>query len=100
MKVRTEMTAQAYKSRIEAELEKQFSDAVSLPQAGLADAMRYSLLAGGKRIRPMLVLEFCRIAGGDPPRGPAPADAGRRPGGLSGRKHTKEQDQWQRKRIR
>ncbi len=27
--------------------------------------MRYSLLAGGKRIRPMLVLEFCRIAGGD-----------------------------------
>ena len=66
MKVRTEMTAQAYKSRIEAELEKQFSGAVSLPQAGLADAMRYSLLAGGKRIRPMLVLEFCRIAGGDP----------------------------------
>ena len=60
------MTAQAYKSRIEAELEKQFSGAVSLPQAGLADAMRYSLLAGGKRIRPMLVLEFCRIAGGDP----------------------------------
>ena len=32
---------------------------------GLADAMRYSLLAGGKRIRPMLVLEFCRISGGD-----------------------------------
>ena len=27
--------------------------------------MRYSLLAGGKRIRPTLVLEFCRISGGD-----------------------------------
>lgn len=30
----------------------------------LYDAMRYSLLAGGKRIRPALVLEFCRISGG------------------------------------
>lgn len=29
------------------------------------DAMRYSVTAGGKRIRPMLVLEFCRICGGD-----------------------------------
>lgn len=27
--------------------------------------MRYSLLAGGKRIRPILTLEFCRICGGD-----------------------------------
>jgi len=31
----------------------------------LLEAMRYSLLAGGKRIRPMLVLEFCRICGGN-----------------------------------
>ena len=28
------------------------------------EAMKYSLSAGGKRIRPMLVLEFCRISGG------------------------------------
>lgn len=28
-------------------------------------AMRYSLGIGGKRIRPVLVLEFCRICGGD-----------------------------------
>ena len=35
------------------------------PQKQLFDAMRYSLLAGGKRIRPILVLEFCRICGGD-----------------------------------
>ena len=27
-------------------------------------AERYSLLAGGKRIRPTLVLEFCRMLGG------------------------------------
>ena len=59
------MTAEEYKSRIEAALETQFADCANLPQAGLAEAMRYSLLAGGKRIRPMLVLEFCRISGGD-----------------------------------
>ncbi|MGN0447536.1 MAG: polyprenyl synthetase family protein [Acutalibacteraceae bacterium] len=29
------------------------------------DAMNYSLSIGGKRIRPLLVLEFCRICGGD-----------------------------------
>ena len=28
------------------------------PQKQLFDAMRYSLLAGGKRIRPILTLEF------------------------------------------
>ncbi|MDO4846205.1 MAG: polyprenyl synthetase family protein [Oscillospiraceae bacterium] len=37
----------------------------TLPQATLLRAMRYSLLAGGKRLRPALVLEFCRICGED-----------------------------------
>lgn len=59
------MTAKEYRGRIDAALEKYFRSPENLPQAGLAEAMRYSLLAGGKRIRPMLVLEFCRIAGGD-----------------------------------
>ena len=36
------------------------------PRGDLYDAMRYSLLAGGKRIRPVLLLECCRICGGDP----------------------------------
>ncbi len=31
----------------------------------LFDAERYSIFAGGKRIRPTLVLEFCRLFGGD-----------------------------------
>ncbi len=31
----------------------------------IQEAMEYSLLAGGKRIRPMLVLESCRLCGGD-----------------------------------
>jgi geranylgeranyl diphosphate synthase type II len=34
--------------------------------AGLADAMRYSLLAGGKRIRPVLALATARAVGVDP----------------------------------
>jgi geranylgeranyl diphosphate synthase type II len=36
--------------------------------AGLAEAMRYSLLAGGKRIRPVLALATARAIGLDPDR--------------------------------
>jgi len=32
----------------------------------VAQAMRYSLAGGGKRIRPILALEFCKLNGGDP----------------------------------
>jgi geranylgeranyl diphosphate synthase type II len=38
----------------------------STPHADLYDAMNYSLLAGGKRLRPILTLETCRMCGGDP----------------------------------
>lgn len=31
----------------------------------VCEAMNYSLSAGGKRIRPVLALEFCRLCGGD-----------------------------------
>ena len=34
------------------------------PGEGLEEAMRYSLLAGGKRIRPILTMKFCEAAGG------------------------------------
>ena len=36
------------------------------PRGDIYDAMEYSLLAGGKRIRPVLTLETCRMCGGDP----------------------------------
>jgi geranylgeranyl diphosphate synthase, type II len=36
--------------------------------AGLAEAMRYSLLAGGKRIRPVLALATARALGAEPAR--------------------------------
>ena len=35
------------------------------PQKELFESMRYSLLAGGKRLRPIFVLDFCRMCGGD-----------------------------------
>jgi len=59
------MKAEQYKKAVDSELNRFLADVDSFPQKGLADAMRYSLLAGGKRIRPILVLEFCRICGGD-----------------------------------
>ena len=59
------MTVEGYRQKIEQALEQCFQTAEDFPLKGLANAMRYSLLAGGKRIRPMLVLEFCRISGGD-----------------------------------
>ena len=58
------MNMTEYKSLIDAELAGHFSPA-ALPYDGLLESMRYSLTAGGKRIRPILVLEFCRISGGD-----------------------------------
>lgn len=56
---------QSYLSQIELKLNELLPEE-DLPQAGLIRSMRYSLLAGGKRIRPVLVLEFCRLCGGDP----------------------------------
>lgn len=47
---------------IERELAAYFTE--KLPQQQLLDAMRYSLMAGGKRIRPILTLKFCEAAGG------------------------------------
>lgn len=52
-----------YLTAVEEYLNGCFTD--ERPQKRLFEAMRYSLLAGGKRIRPILVLEFCRICGGD-----------------------------------
>ena len=54
---------QQYCSAVEEYLQACFTETVS--QKTLLEAMRYSLLAGGKRIRPVLVLEFCRVCGGD-----------------------------------
>lgn len=64
MRIKTDMTLKEYKALIDTKLAEYFR-ADDMPQAGLFEAMRYSLNAGGKRIRPILVLEFCRITGGN-----------------------------------
>ena len=55
------------------EFQRQLEEARELTEArlrtffsggGLEEAMRYSLLAGGKRIRPILTMKFCEAAGG------------------------------------
>lgn len=53
-----------YRTLAECALEKAFSGGEALPFARLIEAMRYSLLAGGKRIRPVLTLAFCEAVGG------------------------------------
>lgn len=51
-----------YLKAIEEELSTTFQ--ADLLQKTVIDAMNYSLLAGGKRIRPVLTLEFCRATCG------------------------------------
>jgi geranylgeranyl diphosphate synthase type II len=52
---------------VDAELERlRFADAAETE--GLEEAMRYSVLAGGKRVRPVLVLATARALGADPAR--------------------------------
>ncbi len=59
-----DMTAKEYKNLVDAQLAEYFTPS-GLIYDGLLESMHYSLTAGGKRIRPMLVLEFCRVSGGD-----------------------------------
>ena len=49
---------------VEGELQKAFAGAADSPQCELLEAMRYSLLAGGKRVRPVLTLKFCEAVCG------------------------------------
>lgn len=53
-----------YTALVEKEIERLLPDEDIL-QKSVADAMRYSVQAGGKRIRPVLTLEVCRMLGGE-----------------------------------
>ena len=59
-----DMTANEYKNLVDSKLSEFFNPS-GMSYDGLLESMHYSLTAGGKRIRPTLVLEFCRISGGD-----------------------------------
>ena len=54
-----------YRQKVEHFLRSYYAKFHNEPQTALFEAMEYSLLAGGKRIRSTLVLEFCRVSGGD-----------------------------------
>ena len=54
-----------YLDAVQDALQKYVPEEKGRMQSGLFQAMRYSLLAGGKRIRPILVLEFCGLCGGN-----------------------------------
>ena len=54
-----------YCKRIESAL-PQYLPETDTPQGKVSEAMAYSLLGGGKRIRGCLVLAMCELCGGDP----------------------------------
>ena len=54
-----------YKAYIEQFLRDWYARFDGEPQKLLFDAMNYSLQAGGKRLRPVMAFEFCRMCGAD-----------------------------------
>ena len=54
-----------YSHYIENYLSQWYSRFHDEPQGRLFEAIEYSLLAGGKRLRPVFAFEFCRMCGGD-----------------------------------
>ncbi len=60
-------TVDTHRARIEAALERLLPPPPpDLPEHRLVEAMRYSLLAGGKRLRPVLCLAAAEAVGGSP----------------------------------
>ena len=60
-----ENRSREYREFIEDYLENIYSNFKTEPQKPLFESMEYSLLAGGKRLRPIFALDFCRMCGGD-----------------------------------
>lgn len=55
----------SYTEQIEQALDTYLSLMGHDGRESILEAMRYSALDGGKRLRPILTLEFCRVCGGD-----------------------------------
>lgn len=60
-----EERSREYREFIENYLKNIYPSFREEPQSELFDAMEYSLLAGGKRLRPIFAMDFCRMCGGD-----------------------------------
>ena len=59
-----DMLSKEYQQYIESYMENDCFQYPGEPQQRLFESMRYSLLAGGKRLRPIFVFDFCRMCGG------------------------------------
>ena len=60
-----EERSREYREYIENYLKDWYGRFHNEPQSKLFEAMEYSLLAGGKRLRPIFAFEFCRMCGCD-----------------------------------
>ena len=60
-----EARTREYREYIEGFLKNWYARFHDEPQSKLFEAMEYSLLAGGKRLRPVFAFEFCRMCGAD-----------------------------------
>jgi len=63
--MKIEDRSREYREYIESYLADYYAQFHDEPQKPLFEAMEYSLLAGGKRLRPMFAFDFCRMCGGD-----------------------------------
>lgn len=59
-----EARSREYRTYIEEYLGNWYRGFQDEPQKQLFEAMEYSLLSGGKRLRPIMAFEFCRMSGG------------------------------------
>ena len=60
-----EAQTRLYREKIEAYLKEVYAPFLEEPQKLIFEAANYSLLAGGKRLRPIFALDFCRMCGTD-----------------------------------
>lgn len=63
--MKNESRLQDYRAHVEVFLQNWYGRFSGEPQKELFDAMQYSLLAGGKRLRPIFAFEFCRMCGAE-----------------------------------
>ena len=63
--MKNEERSAKYRAFIEEYLKNFYQEFKDEPQKSLFEAMEYSLLAGGKRLRPIFAMDFCRMCGGD-----------------------------------
>ena len=59
-----EIQSREYREFVESYLSGIYKKYADQPQKPLFEAVEYSLLAGGKRLRPIFALDFCRMCGG------------------------------------